>query len=273
MSFLPVSVGTGIQAWVVLNKTMEDQSKTFNKSPQIQRDTEYFEERINGIQTAEELVSDRRLLRVALGAFGLQDDINNRAFIQKILEGGSIEDDALANRLTDDRYRALSAAFGFGDFDIPRTKISDFGPKITEKFRRQQFEVAVGNSDQNLRLALNAERGLADMAESNVSENVRWLRIMGNPPLREVMEVALGLPSSFSQLDIEQQLDVFRERAEREMGSRDVLQFSDSDVREKLIQKFLIRAQLEEFQVASGGQISISLLQSAADFAYSLKNT
>ena len=47
---------------------------TFTKSIELKRDTEYFQEKISSITSAEELVSDRRLLTVALGAFGLQDD-------------------------------------------------------------------------------------------------------------------------------------------------------------------------------------------------------
>ena len=50
---------------------------------------------------------------VALGAFGLQDDLPNRFFIQKVLEGGTLSTDSLANKLSDPRYAALAKAFGF----------------------------------------------------------------------------------------------------------------------------------------------------------------
>ena len=272
MTFSPVVAGSGIVAWKLMTRTLDTQSTAFAKSPEVLRDTEYFESTIGSINTAEELVADRRLLRVALGAFGLQDDINNRAFIQKILEGGSIKDDALANKLTDDRYRELSKSFGFGDFNTPRTKLSYFGAEITEKFRRQQFEVAVGEQDDTMRLALNADRVLADMADSSASDDTLWFRIMGNPPLRQVMETALGLPSSFSQLDIDQQLDIFKDRAERNFGGRAVAQFADPEVREKVVQRFLLRAQLDEYQTASAGAVAVSLLQSASAFARSLRS-
>ncbi|MBW6496595.1 MAG: DUF1217 domain-containing protein, partial [Burkholderiaceae bacterium] len=108
----------------------------FAKGPQLLRDTAYFEARIGSVNSAEELVADRRLLRVALGAFGLQDDINNRFFIRKVLEGGVIQPDSLANKLGDDRYREMSRAFGFGDLAVPSSKLSDFGPDITARYRR-----------------------------------------------------------------------------------------------------------------------------------------
>src|SRR6056297_1893238 len=84
MTFSPVVPTGGLVGWSLLDRTMERQTELFNKSPQIVRDTEYFEKTIDTIKTAEDLVADRRLLRVALGAFGLQDQINSKAFIRKI---------------------------------------------------------------------------------------------------------------------------------------------------------------------------------------------
>ena len=73
MNFTPVVPLGGLSGWALLSRTSERQTDLFNKSPQIVRDTEYFEQNIAKITTAEGLVSDRRLLRVALGAFGLQE--------------------------------------------------------------------------------------------------------------------------------------------------------------------------------------------------------
>lgn len=271
MTYQPVVAATGIVGWNVLNRTMEVQRRAFDASPDIARDTDYFEARIGEIGTAEELVSDRRLLRVALGAFGLGDDINNRAFIRRVLEDGSIEETALANRLTDSRYKALSKAFGFGDFDTPRTVLSDFGAEITDRFRRQSFEVAVGVQDDSLRLALNVERELVDLAGREVTNRVKWLQIMGTPPLREVFETALGMPPSFGQLDLDQQLEIFMDRAERQLGTSDISLYGDTDQLSKLVQRFLLRAQVEEIQTASTGSVAISMLEGAVAFARSLK--
>ncbi|WP_407493730.1 DUF1217 domain-containing protein [Pseudooceanicola sp. MF1-13] len=270
MSFQPILAGSGVAAWNLLKSTMPTQTKVHDADPVITRDTEYFEAKIGDINTAEELVSDRRLLRVALGAFGLQDDINNRFFIKRILEDGVIKQDALANRLTDSRYKDLAGAFGFGNDATPLSKISDFGPKITEKFRRQQFEVAVGEQDQSLRLALNAERELGDLATRKSGETTKWLKVMGNAPLRQVFETALGLPSSFSQLDLDQQMEIFRDRADRQLGSGDIAQFSDPEQVSKLVQRFLLRSQVADIQASSSSNVALSLLQGAATFARGL---
>ena len=109
--FQPVLPLSGLPGWVLLNRTLESQTEAFNASPQIVRDTDYFVENIGNVRTAAELVSDRRLLPVALGAFGLDDDINNRALLQKVMEDGTAAPASLANRLADERYAQLSVAF------------------------------------------------------------------------------------------------------------------------------------------------------------------
>nr|WP_276946739.1 DUF1217 domain-containing protein [Haematobacter massiliensis] len=73
----------------------------------MQRDEAYFRDRIGGISSAEELVADRRLLQIALGAFGLGEDIGNKYFIRKVLEDGVSERTALANRLSNMCNRPL----------------------------------------------------------------------------------------------------------------------------------------------------------------------
>jgi hypothetical protein len=263
MTFSPVIPATGLAGWALLNRTMDRQTDLFNQSPQIVRDTEYFEATIGSITTADELVSDRRLLRVALGAFGLQDDIDSRAFIRTILEEGTDRPEALANRLTDQRYKQIADAFGFADLQAPKTGDPGFGARIADQFRRREFEVAVGDQDQALRLALNAERELGTIATGEGSENARWFGILGNTPLRRVFETALGLPESFAQLDLDRQLGEIKSRAERQLGITSLSDLAAPEVQEQLIRRYLVRDQIASFSVQSSQSIALALLQSA----------
>ncbi|WP_297773956.1 DUF1217 domain-containing protein [uncultured Roseovarius sp.] len=262
MNFEPVLPLGGLPGWALLNRTLERQTDLFNKSPQIVRDTEYFELTIGSIKTPEALVSDRRLLRVALGAFGLQDDIDSRAFIRTILEEGTLDDDALANRLSDDRYKQLAQAFAFADRPVPRTQLSSFGTEITAQFRRRQFEVAVGDQNEALRLALNAKRELGDIASDTAAEDTRWFRVLGNEPLRRIFEVALGLPDSFAQLDLDRQLDEIKSRAARQLDISSLSDLIDPDLQDDVIRRFLLRDQVAEINVRSSQSIALTLLQS-----------
>lgn len=263
MSYSPVLPLGGYGGWAFLKRTMGSQTAAFNASSDLKRDEDYFRAKIGNINSAEELVSDRRLLKIALGAYGLDADINSKAFIRKVLEDGTLKVGTLANRLADKQYQKLSAAFGFGDFAIPRNKLSDFPDKIISAYRARQFEVAVGDQSADLRLALNAERELVGIASKTTSsEDAKWFTIMGNAPLRQVFEKALGLPKSLGTLDLDQQLGVFKSKAEAQLGSGSITQFSDPAKVQGLIRRFLVRSEAQALQGQIGaGASAMTLMQ------------
>lgn len=245
MSFQPVLPLEGYTGWTFLKRTMVRQQAVQLAAPVQQRDEAYFRDRIGKIKTAEQLVSDKRLLRISLTAFGLEGDVNSKAFIQKVLEGGTLKDGSLANKLADKQYQKLSSAFGFGDFSVPRTKISTFPDEILSQFRARSFETAVGAQNNTYRLALNAERELPILAAKGTSDTARWYAILGNPPLRDVVQTALGLPKSFAAIDLDQQVSVLREKSEATFGSPAVSQFADPTRLDALVRRFLLRAEAQ----------------------------
>lgn len=262
MSFQPTLPLSGFAGWGVLKRTMPAQQAAFQANSAVQRDEAYFREKIGKIDTAEQLVSDRRLLTIALGAYGLDSDINNKFFVRKVLEEGTLKEGALANRLADKQYLRFSAAFGFGDFKVPRNKLSDFADKTLALYRTRQFEAAVGAQNDTYRLALNAERELPALARRDMSEDAKWFTIMGNPPLREVVQTALGLPKSFSSLDLDKQLETFKRRAETSLGESSPNQFADAKKLEKLVRTFLLRAEVvNSTQTQSSGSLALELLR------------
>jgi len=264
MSFQPVIPGAGLVGWQFLQRTYDSQFEAFNKAPQLDRDISYFAEEIGNVFTAQELVGNRRLLTVALGAFGLSEDINNRYFIQKILEDGTGNSDALANRLSDNRYKRLSDAFGFGPGEIPKTLSSADMSEIVDSYKTQSFEIAVGEQDDTMRIALYAQRELDQLANDTISEDAKWFSIMGLPPLRVMFETTLGLPTSFGQVDIDKQLEIFQERATSVFGQPSVSQFADPKAILKLTNIYLARSQIVPFNAStSSSSTALTLLQAA----------
>jgi Protein of unknown function (DUF1217) len=245
VSFQPVLPLTGYTGWGFLKRTMVRQQSVQQALPVQQRDEAYFRDKIGKADTAEKLVNDKRLLRVALTAFGLEGDVNSKAFIQKILEGGTLKEGSLANKLADKQYTKLAAAFGYGDFSVPRTKISTFPDEILAQYRARSFETAVGDQNNTYRLAMNAEREIPALAAKATSENAKWYTVLGNAPLREVMQTALGLPKSFSSIDIDQQIGVLKKRTEAAFGSSDLTQFKDPAKMEALTRRFLLQAEMQ----------------------------
>lgn len=263
MTYVPVIPASGLLGWQFLNRTLENQQEAYENSVAVKRDADYFRENIASIRTAEALVADRRLLGVALSAFGLSEDIDAKAFIQKVLEEGTLKDDAFANRLADKRYVAFSRAFGFGDLG-PRTNVTTFPDEILSRHLDNSFEEAVGQQDPNLRLALNFGAELSDLVAETEAETSRWFLLMGNPPLRTVMEGALGLPSGFGQLDIDKQLEGFRDRALATFGTSDLAELAEPEMQERIVRLFLIRSEINATQSFSSASVALTLLGNLA---------
>jgi hypothetical protein len=263
MSFQPVVPLGGLAGWSFLQRTGQAQQEAFSKAPALGRETDRFLDRIGDIRSAQDLVADRRLLSVALGAFGLGDDIGNRFFIRKVLEEGTIAPGSLANRLADKRYAAMAEAFGF-DLQPPNTVLSDFGPRMVAAFRAREFEAAVGTQSPDLRLALGFGREIADLVGRDLSENAMWFTVMATPPLRRVFEGAFNLPPSIGTLDIDRQLALFKDRARAAFGGESLSQFTDPEKQTTVLRRFLLSSEAAAGpSAAAPGATALALLEAA----------
>ncbi|MEI4485029.1 DUF1217 domain-containing protein [Frigidibacter sp. MR17.14] len=251
MSYQPIVPIGGFAGWAMLNRTMTSQKQAFAASGEPARNVAAFKERIASVTSAEALVKDRQLLSVALGAFGLQDDINNKFFITKALSDGTTDASDLANRVSNKAYLSMAQAFGFGDGTV-HTADAGFADQIAQAYLDRQFEVAVGDSNESFRFALNAQRELPALADKTSSDTTKWYTVLGSPPLRKVFESAFGLPAAFGAIDVDLQVETLRDRADSYLGSRDFAQFGDSAAMDKLIRLYLVRSD------ASAGQVGLS---------------
>ena len=274
MSFIAAIPFQGLQGLRHLERTLEKQQTLLMNSVTHSRDTKYFEDNISQVKTVEDLMSDRRLLRVALKAFGLQDDIGKTFFIKKILSSDTQDKKSLANRLNDKRYQKITKAFGFGDLNTPegKTAETDFAKKIIKLYRKAQFEVAVGQQDNDLRLALNAKRSLATLLSERTdedgqekSENTYWYQIFGDKPLRTVFETALSLPKSIGKLNLEAQLTHFKSAFSRNFEGMKLTDFDQPEMLDRLVDRFLIRQQLVQSASTNSASIALTLLTGGTD--------
>ncbi len=249
MAYTPIIPGTGLAGWTLLKATQDRQVEVFNKSPDIARDVEYFRENIGNVETLDDFMSDRKLLKVALGAFGLGEEINKGAFVRKVLEGGTTDERAYAVRLNNPDYLKLAGTFAVEDGNLSIDL--DTVEKIIAQYQTETFEEQVGTVDETMRLALNFEREIADLAGQGLSENSGWFKVMGSLPLRAVFESAFNLPDGFSQLDIDRQKDILSDRANQYLGEKSIDVFKDPEAIEKTIRRFLMNEQINAGPSAS----------------------
>jgi hypothetical protein len=272
MSYTPTLPLTGVAGWRFLQRTEERQQATFEKSVDVQRDIAYFEEKIGSITSAADLVADRRLLKVALGAFGKDGEIDKKALVRKVLEEGTEADDAFAKRLTDPAWKQLADTFGFGNAGGARTGDAGFAAKIVAAYKTRAFENAVGDANQNLGLAMTFRREITALATAG-ADGGSWYAVLGSSDLRSVFETALGLPSSFVNVDIDRQRDIFADKVDRIFGSDKLSVFADPENVEKMISRFLARAQIAEGPPSTGpAAAALALLQSSGSGLNGLYN-
>lgn len=242
----------GVGAWRILQRSQDQQVEILGKDAGIARATRHFEEKAALTVTAEDLIGDYQMLAVALGAFGLEADQGNRAFIAKILNSDLEDSASLANRLSDKRYLRLAEAFQNGIAGGDPQILQD----ITQDYLRHQFELRVGEGDDSLRLALNAKRELQAMATRGSTNNTLWYEVLGNAPLREVFATAFGFGDAFDQLPIDRQLAEFSAAAEHNLGSESFADFANEHGIERLIKLYLVR---DQGQITGQDRYSVAL--------------
>jgi len=245
MSFQPAVPLSGYAGWRAFLKSAGRQQGAFADQAQVKRDLAYFRDKIKTEPSSADLVRDRRLLSVALGAFGLSEEIDKRAIIRKALDEGVLDPASFANRLNDPRWKAFAAAFSDDSRAIGRFTSPSFIADIEKRFVEHSFEAAVGEVDANVRLALNFRREIAAIANGPNADRVGWLQIMGSKPLRAVLEKAFNLPSSIARLDIDQQKSIFEGRAAEIFGSSSAASLADPENVERAIRRFFAVAEIQ----------------------------
>lgn len=253
---IAIGIG-GLPGWQILRNIEARQIDAVARDPLVARSTAYFREQIGSIQSAADLVKDYRLLSVALRAYGLEEDLASKAFVQKVLESDVKDDTSLVNRLSDKRYLRLAAAFGFGNRERASTTL---GERVSEAYIQREFERRVGEGDENLRLALNARRELEQMSGRDSSDRTLWYEVLGNPPLRKVFEGAFGFGNSYGKLPIDRQLDEFMKSSERLLGSASFTEIASQLGADKLLRSFLARSQLATGAIRNRYSAALTLL-------------
>ena len=261
MSYIPAIPLGGYLGWRVFENNADRQFEAFKKSPDVIRNMDYFLENVSGAVTPEDLVKDRKLLTVALGAYGLSEEIDKRAFIRKILEEGTESSTSFANRLSDKRWRDFAKGFGYGDLAGTNVTLKSFREKTANNYLERAFEERVGDVNTDMRLAMNFRREVARIAEGANVETAGWFQIMGQTPLRTVMEAALGLPSSIGQADIDKQKELFERKANQFFGGKSPAVFKDPLKIEDALRRFFLQTEINSGPSASTpGSAALTLL-------------
>jgi len=232
MSFQPVIPLSGNSGWKFLQSTYDRQLSTHANSPQIKADRAYLTEKLSEPMSAESFLNDKRLLRVALTAFDLGGEEWKRGFIDKVLKEAATPESTFLARLNNPKYTAFAQAFKPVNGTI--TVSPEAIDKIAAEFDAAFFESAVGRVDDSMRIALNFKSEISDLIGNGSSDNAILYRMLGNVPVRTLLETAANLPTEIRKLNIEKQASLLKER----FGISDLGDLKDPEVIDRIISRY-----------------------------------
>lgn len=172
--------------------------------PILQARTDDYLARIKDVTSIDEFLADDGLYSYALEAYGLTDRLNDKDFMQRILEGGVADPDSLANRQSNPAYAEFAATFDFAARGEDAITYAVAQQGAAEKYARQTLEEQAGSQNEGVRLALYFQRKAATITSP--------YQILADPALAKVVRTALGFPESIASADIDRQAAMFTER-------------------------------------------------------------
>ena len=260
MVFRPVIPLSGVAGYNFLQSTYDQQLEAFSGSTQIQNDRTYIEERLSSPIAVEDLLSDRRLLRISLTAFGLAGEETKGGLVRRVLESVSDPDDSLLQRLNNPDYVRFAEAFepdADGNISIPPEALL----KITLQFETELFETAVGDVDADQRLSLNYQSDIETLVGEGSSDTAILFRLLGNVPVRRLLEGALNLPEAFRTLPIERQSEELREQLQSKFGISDLNELTSAENIDRVVTRFhAIRSATQGPNALTPGAVALTLL-------------
>ena len=239
-----------------LTQSRDKQFASFVKQPVIQRESAYFLEEAKKVKTVEEFINNRRLLSVALSAFGLDEEINYLGRIKKVLTEFSEDKDSLVNKLIDPRYKEIATTFKFDTLGTFNLGLTSFLTDIVDRYKTNEFEKFLGEQNPALREVEYFRR--------NVGKVENTFNILGDKVLRQVVTFGVQLPQQIVLQSVDKQKALIDKRV-------DIAKFKDPEFVDKFIKKYLIlkdnEAAQQGFSFGAGSTaknaFAVTLLQGA----------
>ncbi len=187
---------TATQLYNAVTRTGSDYAASVASEASVEQQTNYFLANIGSVTSPQQLVNNSRLYNYVMNAFGLSNEINAKALITKVLEGGP-GSNSFAASLNDPRYTELASAFNFATNGAATTTSQTAQQTTVSNFYEQTLENNVGQQNEGAQMALYFTR-MAPQITSAYS-------LLGDQTLLKVVETALNLPSTLSLENVDTQ--------------------------------------------------------------------
>ena len=176
---------TTLSAYLTVANNLSQWRTIAAKAPAVQTATQYFEQNIGSVTSAQQLVDNPRLFDYAMTAFGLSDMTYAKGLMEKVLQQGVTSSAALANTLDNTNIFAFDKAFDFADNGATTTAASSLVDQVVNKYVENSLETAQGQQNPGVQLALYFEAQAPNVTSV--------YQILADKNLLSVVQTALGI--------------------------------------------------------------------------------
>ena len=159
--------------------------------------TAYYLANIGKVTTVSQFVNNYQLFSYAMKAYGLSDMTYAKGLMTKVLNGGVASSSALANTLSDPRYKAFATAFNFAGLGSKATAATSATTTAVSKYVEQTLEDNQATTNQGVSNALYFKR--------NASSITSIYGLLADSTMLSVVETAYGISSTLSEDDVDTQ--------------------------------------------------------------------
>lgn len=227
----------------------------------------YYQENIQGVETVDDLLSDRGIIDVVIGAYGLDETVSDD-FLKQIFASDLSDPKSFVNQQSSNKWAELVASFNFdSEGKLTRETLGTVQQRgetleTVNLYMRQTLEENEGESSEAVRLALYFERTAPTITDA--------YEIIADDALTEVFRTIFGYTEDFSNMDVDAQAKVIKSQLE-------LSDLQDPKKLQRLIERYTAMYDTENasydttaVSILSGGSASISadLLLSIAQLKY-----
>ncbi len=214
---------TTLSAYLTVANNLSQWQAMTAKTPAVQTATQYFENNIGNVTSAQQLVDNPRLFNYAMTAFGLSDMTYAKGLMQKVLQQGVTSSTALANTLDNSNIFAFAKAFDFADNGSATTTSSSLVSQVVNKYIENSLETSQGQQDPGVQLAL--------YFQANAPNVTSVYQILADKNLLTVVQTALGISPMTAAEPIDTQANMLTSKL-------NLSDFQDPKKLEQFIERF-----------------------------------
>ncbi len=184
-------------AYLSVNNNLSRQQAAVAATTAVKSATDYYLANIGKVKTVADFVGNYRLFSYAMTAYGLGDMVSAKGLMTKVLDGGVTSSSALANTLSDPRYKAFATAFDFAGKGSAATSAASATTATTANYVEQTLETNEAKQNNGVALALYFKR--------NASSITSAYGLLGDSKMLTVVQTAFGISPTTGETDIDTQ--------------------------------------------------------------------